>query len=162
MRHSRTAATGGLTLAAALLLAGPAHAEHPGDLNCPDFDTQPEAQAHFDAHPGDPDGLDADDDGMPCEGLPGAPEGAVGDPDTGEDMMDDTGNDDGDDGDDVTDTGADDDQDDEVVMPVGGVATGAGGTAGPDNTGLIGAGGIALTIGAGGLLLMHRRSTAHN
>ncbi len=47
-----------------------------------------------------------------------------------------------------------------MVIPVGGVATGAGGTAGPDNTSLIAAGGIAFTIGAGGLIvLMNRRAT---
>ncbi len=144
MRHPRTAATGGLTLAAALLLAAPASAQDL--LNCDDFDTQAEAQAVF----------DADDDGIACETLPGGPMEGMPAPAPGADPVEEPA----DDGDD---TEADDDQDDdEVVMPVGGVATGAGGTAGPDNTGLIAAGGIAFTIGAGGLLLMHRRSTAHN
>jgi LPXTG-motif cell wall-anchored protein len=45
-------------------------------------------------------------------------------------------------------------------MPTGPVDTGAGGTAGPDNTGLIAAGGIALTIGAGGVILASRRNRA--
>lgn len=40
------------------------------DLNCSDFDTQPEAQAHYDADPSDPDGLDRDGDGIACESLP--------------------------------------------------------------------------------------------
>ncbi|UUI39441.1 excalibur calcium-binding domain-containing protein [Oceanobacillus oncorhynchi] len=40
------------------------------DLNCSDFDTQPEAQAHLDADPSDPDGLDRDKDGIACENLP--------------------------------------------------------------------------------------------
>lgn len=40
------------------------------DLNCSDFDTQPEAQAHLDADPDDPDGLDRDGDGIACENLP--------------------------------------------------------------------------------------------
>lgn len=42
-----------------------------GDYNCSDFDTQAEAQAVFDAAgPGDPYGLDADNDGVACESLP--------------------------------------------------------------------------------------------
>lgn len=40
------------------------------DLNCSDFDTQAEAQAHLDADPSDPDGLDRDGDGIACENLP--------------------------------------------------------------------------------------------
>lgn len=41
------------------------------DLNCDDFDTQSEAQAHYDADPSDPDNLDGhDDDGIVCESLP--------------------------------------------------------------------------------------------
>lgn len=44
------------------------------DLNCPDFKTQPEAQAVYDQDPSDPFRLDGnDDDGVPCESLPGAP-----------------------------------------------------------------------------------------
>lgn len=39
-------------------------------LNCDDFDTQPEAQAHLEADPSDPDGLDRDNDGIACENLP--------------------------------------------------------------------------------------------
>jgi hypothetical protein len=42
----------------------------PGDLNCSDFATQAEAQAHLDASPGDPDGLDGNGDGVACESLP--------------------------------------------------------------------------------------------
>ncbi|MGJ9459645.1 excalibur calcium-binding domain-containing protein [Oceanobacillus sp. CF4.6] len=41
------------------------------NLNCPDFDTQPEAQAHYDNDTSDPDGLDRDKDGIACESLPG-------------------------------------------------------------------------------------------
>lgn len=40
------------------------------NLNCSDFDTQPEAQAHLDADSSDPDGLDRDKDGIACENLP--------------------------------------------------------------------------------------------
>jgi len=40
-----------------------------GDYNCSDFSTQAEAQAIFDAHPGDPYRLDRDGDGVVCESL---------------------------------------------------------------------------------------------
>src|SRR5215211_4211936 len=43
-----------------------------GDLyDCPDFTTQPEAQAQL--LPGDPYDLDRDGDGMACDTLPGGP-----------------------------------------------------------------------------------------
>lgn len=38
-----------------------------GDRDCPDFSSQAEAQAAFDADPSDPERLDADDDGQACE-----------------------------------------------------------------------------------------------
>lgn len=42
--------------------------------NCGDFNHWSEAKAVLDANaPGDPNGLDADNDGIPCESLPGAP-----------------------------------------------------------------------------------------
>lgn len=37
------------------------------DLDCIDFATQAEAQATYDADPSDPNGLDADSDGIACE-----------------------------------------------------------------------------------------------
>jgi hypothetical protein len=40
-----------------------------GSYNCEDFDTQSQAQAYFDAA-GDVDGLDRDQNGVPCEALP--------------------------------------------------------------------------------------------
>jgi LPXTG-motif cell wall-anchored protein len=41
------------------------------DLDCADFSTQAEAQAEFEASgPGDPNFLDADNDGVACELLP--------------------------------------------------------------------------------------------
>ncbi|HVF04172.1 MAG TPA: excalibur calcium-binding domain-containing protein [Frankiaceae bacterium] len=58
------------TAALTAILAGPALADHGGDVNCPAFDYQEDAQAHMDAHPGDPDRLDADNDGVACENLP--------------------------------------------------------------------------------------------
>jgi hypothetical protein len=41
-----------------------------GDLDCADFATQDEAQAVLDRDPSDPNRLDADNDGIPCENLP--------------------------------------------------------------------------------------------
>lgn len=43
----------------------PAYAQE--DLDCDDFATQADAQAVYDADPSDPNRLDADDDGIPCE-----------------------------------------------------------------------------------------------
>ncbi|MCS4169377.1 endonuclease YncB(thermonuclease family) [Salinibacter ruber] len=44
------------------------------DRNCSDFDTQPESQRFFESHqPGDPHGLDGNNDGQACESLPGGP-----------------------------------------------------------------------------------------
>lgn len=49
----------------------PPCAQGGGDCNCGDFATHAEAQAFFDSQgPGDPHGLDADDDGIACESLP--------------------------------------------------------------------------------------------
>lgn len=62
----------------AMLLASPAVAQSgaDGSFNCPDFGSEAEAQAYYDSQGGlaggDPDGLDADSDGLACEdsGLP--------------------------------------------------------------------------------------------
>jgi hypothetical protein len=55
-----------------LVITGPtavaAHAQN--NLNCSDFATQEDAQAEFNRDPGDPDRLDADNDGIACEDLP--------------------------------------------------------------------------------------------
>ncbi|QKY70226.1 excalibur calcium-binding domain-containing protein [Lentibacillus sp. CBA3610] len=63
-----------LTLAAllsVLFMFGTAQSAFANDsLNCDDFDTQSEAQAHFDEQDGDPDDLDRDGDGIACESLP--------------------------------------------------------------------------------------------
>jgi LPXTG-motif cell wall-anchored protein len=67
-RRLITVALGVLSL---LTVAPAALASHSGDLDCSDFDTQREAQAHLTRHPGDPDRLDADNDGFACESLPG-------------------------------------------------------------------------------------------
>lgn len=63
--HRSRAAFTALTLAA-LLLAAPAHAQQ-ADRDCPDFASQAEAQAAFDAVAGDPERLDRDGDGIACE-----------------------------------------------------------------------------------------------
>ncbi len=44
-----------------------AFAQEDSDLDCADFVTQQEAQQVYDADPSDPNRLDADDDGIPCE-----------------------------------------------------------------------------------------------
>ncbi|WP_369053881.1 LGFP repeat-containing protein [Kineococcus terrestris] len=51
-------------------LPAPAAADHSDDRNCSDFAWQEDAQAWLEAHPGDPDDLDGDDDGVACESLP--------------------------------------------------------------------------------------------
>src|SRR4051812_7613951 len=65
-----TAGLAGIVLAVTLLPT-PASSHHAYDLNCPDFSTQAAAQYHMNAHPGDPDGLDGNDnDGRACESNP--------------------------------------------------------------------------------------------
>lgn len=61
-----------VTAACVWALAVPgAWANHSTDQrDCTDFATQNEAQAYFAQHPGDPDRLDDDGDGLACEGLP--------------------------------------------------------------------------------------------
>jgi endonuclease YncB( thermonuclease family) len=45
-----------------------------GDKDCSDFETQPEAQRFYEANkPGDPHGLDGNNDGEACESLPSGP-----------------------------------------------------------------------------------------
>ncbi len=71
-------------LAVAALLAwavfGVAPAGAQDDLDCSDFATQEGAQAAYDRDPSDPNGLDADGDGIACESLPrgGTGGGTVG------------------------------------------------------------------------------------
>lgn len=48
----------------------PAPAPTAGDLDCADFATREEAKAVLDADPSDPNGLDPEGDGVPCESLP--------------------------------------------------------------------------------------------
>jgi len=74
MRLRSTAAAGVLITAA--LSVGFTGTANAADLNCSDFATQAEAQAAFNATPGDPNGLDRDGDQIACETLPGATAGA--------------------------------------------------------------------------------------
>jgi endonuclease YncB( thermonuclease family) len=65
---------------ALVAVPSPAAATHTGDVDCADFATQAAAQSHLLAHPGDPDGLDGDHDGVACQSLPcpcGAATGGV-------------------------------------------------------------------------------------
>jgi len=73
-------------LTIAVFGGGAGAAAQSGDLNCSDFATQADAQAELSRDPSDPNGLDRDNDGIACEGLPagaGAP-AVTGD---GEDPM---------------------------------------------------------------------------
>ena len=65
MRLRNTAAAS--VLFAAALSFGFTGTANAADRDCPDFASQAEAQAAFDAVPGDPERLDADNDGQACE-----------------------------------------------------------------------------------------------
>ena len=77
VRHvvrTRLRAVAAVTSVLVLGGGGFAAADHPGDVDCGDFAYQQDAQEHMDAHPGDPDRLDGnDDDGLACESLPSRP-----------------------------------------------------------------------------------------
>jgi hypothetical protein len=80
--HLRSAAaTAALTCAAFLPAIGTAHAQPGGqDRDCPDFETQLEAQQVLEGDPLDFFRLDSDEDGIACESLPGTPVAATGTP----------------------------------------------------------------------------------
>ena len=67
MRNRRSATAGVVATTGVLvvLFAGPASSSI--DLNCQDFQSQAEAQSVLDANPTDPNGLDANHDGVACE-----------------------------------------------------------------------------------------------
>lgn len=133
--HSTTAVAG-LTLAGSLLFVGPASASA-ADLDCADFASQADAQAHYMANPSDPDGLDADDDGVACENHANYSNAARNEVPIGTPVQ----------------NGGDEDDEDQVATPPqGGVATGGGSTTGVEHAGLLMAGGLALTVGVGGLV----------
>jgi hypothetical protein len=74
MRRSTAA---GVLVTAVLTLGTTGTANAATDRDCPDFATQAEAQAAYDAVPGDPERLDADDDGIACEDQQYAPASAT-------------------------------------------------------------------------------------
>ncbi|WP_347059655.1 excalibur calcium-binding domain-containing protein [Blastococcus sp. HT6-30] len=152
MRRSTTAAAGiFITAGLSFGFSGTALAD---EHNCENYATQEEAQAFFDADPSDPEGLDADDDGIACEDLPAgdslpteptqSPQPADGD------------NGGGDDDDDTTDGGG---------MTGGQVTqTPTGGVAAGDGSALQDGAGISYVLGgtalaaAGGAAFAARRS----
>ncbi|KQV17181.1 hypothetical protein [Kitasatospora sp. Root107] len=69
MRIANAVGAALLITLAGVPLAGAAQAQT-GDLDCPQFRTQPEAQAVFDADPSDPNRLDANKNRIACENLP--------------------------------------------------------------------------------------------
>ena len=70
VRSRRVTAAAVLLAGGVLCTPGTALADHAGDVDCGDFDYYEDALAHLQAHPGDPDGLDDEGDGQPCELLP--------------------------------------------------------------------------------------------
>jgi hypothetical protein len=74
MRLRTTAAAFVVAAAATLPFSGTAIAQE--DRDCPDFSSQPEAQQALDSRAGDPERLDADDDGIACEDQFGEPAGS--------------------------------------------------------------------------------------
>jgi hypothetical protein len=71
----RTLLGASVALVAIFAISG-APAQAAGDYDCADFATQEEAQEHL--LPGDPYGLDADNDGIACEDLPSGGGGGGG------------------------------------------------------------------------------------
>jgi Excalibur calcium-binding domain len=137
MRLRSTAAAG--VLLAATLSFGVTGTASAADLDCSDFATQAEAQAVFDATPGDPNRLDADNDGIACETLPG---GASGQAVTEDNTAFST----------TTTSGQ------VSVQPVGAVAAGDGSSAADGSVLPYVLGGLAFA-GAGGAALAARRSS---
>ncbi|MFJ9516660.1 excalibur calcium-binding domain-containing protein [Kitasatospora sp. NPDC101801] len=74
MRVAIAAGAALLISLAGVPLAGAAQAQ---DRDCPEFRTQPEAQAVFNLDRSDPNRLDADNDGIACENLPASLPGAT-------------------------------------------------------------------------------------
>ena len=113
MRLRTTAAAFVLATAATLPLSGTAFAN--ADRDCRDFSSQKEAQAAYDSRPGDPERLDADNDGIACESYFGEP---AGNEDKSDDESDDKAEDKTED--------KTEDKDQVRTKPRGGVETGDG------------------------------------
>jgi hypothetical protein len=99
--------------------------------NCSDYEYQEDAQAALTA--GDPDNLDADNDGRACEDLPSRGGGS-------------NGNGEG--------------EEEEPTQPEGGVDAGSGGTADGDINGAAGLVGVGTLLAVGGVVVLRRRLTA--
>lgn len=69
MTRSFRAALCAVILAMAFALGAFGSAGAQGNLDCADFGSQAEAQANLEANPGDPNGLDGNDDGVACENF---------------------------------------------------------------------------------------------
>ena len=141
----RTALGSGLAaaaVAASVALAAPASAGTE-DRDCPDFSSQAEAQAAFDAVPGDPERLDRDNDGIACESQFGEPD-SDSDSDSPPPEEDTDGN-----------------EPSETPTPVGGVDAGGGGTAGGEGfpVAAVGLAGLGTLLTAGGVTVLARRRT---
>jgi LPXTG-motif cell wall-anchored protein len=139
MQLRRALLTAAVATVVSVPFAAPAWAVE-GDRDCPDFATQEEAQAAFDAVPGDPERLDADGDGIACESFfDGADDGAEQDDgSTGEGSE------------------SDDDTSQMDGVPAGGVD--AGGGSGDGGTTLFAAAGLALLVSGGALAYRRRLS----
>jgi excalibur calcium-binding domain-containing protein len=133
MHNTTRAALAAAIALASLTFAGPAVAD---SHNCSDYASQREAQAALE--PGDPDGLDADNDGIACENNP-APYSEAYDNGDGEET-DGSGN--------------------GEEQPEGGVDAGSGGTADGDINGAAGLVGVGTLLAVGGVVVLRRRLTA--
>jgi hypothetical protein len=139
MRYRSTVTTGALAAALVLPMSGTALAQ---DLDCMNFATQAEAQATFDADPSDPNRLDADNDSLACEDLPGGDGTTVGGAPAP--SPESPAAEDDDDAAPTTEGG-----DNQVEQqPSGGVETGDGSASEPADLGFV-VGGLALTAAAG-------------
>jgi hypothetical protein len=116
-----TAVVGG-----ALTISSPALA---GGHNCSDYDTSAEATAAM--GPGDPEGLDADNDGIACETLPAGSTSGTGDDSDDEQSSD--------------------------APPTGGVDAGMGGAADDDAFAPAGLAVLGGGLAIGGVVVMRRR-----
>ncbi len=127
-----------------------------GSYNCPDFDTQAEAQEFFEAEGGpdeDPNNLDRDGDGIACAALPGGPSEGVNetgeDPGQGVDRQEELNPVDGDDGDEPVD-------EEEAEAPTA-VESGTGGLVGGMPLGVLVAMLFGLALTVGGAMQARRR-----
>lgn len=135
MHNTIKAALAAAIVATSLTFAGPAAAD---GHNCSDYASQQAAQEAL--TPGDPDGLDRDNDGIACENNP-APysaeyNGGTEDPTPGNNGGT-----------------------EEPTTPNGGVDAGFGGTADGDITGPASLG-VGTLLAVGGVVMLRRRLTA--